>query len=91
MSSSIDTELATLHARIAQLEKEKNTLPPPTITPEKLLKRKLEAAKHNQWRKNESPIATACRFSRESENEMLESIVESLKSIHARLDALEKK
>lgn len=88
--NSIDNELATLHARIAELEKEKNT-PPPKITPQKLLERKLEAAKHNQWRKNESPVATACRFSRESENEMLESIVESLNQINARLDALEKK
>ena len=88
--NSIDNELATLHARIAELEKEKNT-PPPKITPQKLLERKLEAAKHNQWRKNESPVATACRFSRESENEMLESIVESLNKINARLDALEKK
>ena len=89
--ATIDIELAKLHARIAELEKEKNTPPPPKITPQKLLERKLEAAKHNQWRKNESPIATACRFSRESENEMLESIVESLNQINARLDALEKK
>lgn len=91
MSSSIDTELATLHARIAQLEKEKNTPPPPTITPEKLLEQRLKRAKNDNSRPKESPIATACRFSRQSENEMLESIVESLKSIHARLDALEKK
>ena len=89
--ATIDIELTKLHARIAELEKEKNTPPPPKITPQKLLERKLEAAKHNQWRKNESPIATACRFSRESENEMLESIVESLNQINARLDALEKK
>ena len=89
--ATIDIELAKLHARIAELEKEKNTPPPPKITPQKLLERKLDAAKHNQWRKNESPITTACRFSRESENEMLESIVESLNQINARLDALEKK
>ena len=89
--ATIDIELAKLHARIAELEKEKNTPPPPKITPQKLLERKLEAAKHNQWRKNESTITTACRFSRESENEMLESIVESLNQINARLDALEKK
>ena len=89
--ATIDIELAKLHARIAELEKEKNTPPPPKITPQKLLERKLEAAKHNQWRKNESPVATACRFSRESENEMLESIVETLNQINARLDALEKK
>ena len=91
MSSSIDTELATLHARIAQLEKEKNTPPPPTITAEKLLEQRLKQAKTDNSRPKESPIATACRFSRQSENEMLESIVESLKRIHSRLDALEKK
>ena len=91
MSSSIDTELATLHARIAQLEKEKNTLPPPTITPERLLEQRLKQARIDKYRSKESPVATSCRFSRASENEMLESIVESLKSIHARLDALEKK
>ena len=89
--NSIDTELATLHARIAELEKVKNTPPPPKITPQKLLEKRLEAAKHNQWRSKESPITTACRFSRESENEMLESIVEALNQINARLDALEKK
>ena len=89
--ATIDIELAKLHARIAELEKEKNTPPPPKITPQKLLEERSKRAKNNQWRKNESPIATACRFSRESENEMLESIVESLNQINARLDALEKK
>ena len=91
MSSSIDTELATLHARIAQLEKEKNTPPPPKITPQKLLEERLKRAKNDNSRPKESPIATACRFSRQSENEMLESIVETLNQINARLDALEKK
>jgi outer membrane murein-binding lipoprotein Lpp len=89
--NSIDTEIATLHARIAQLEKEKNTPPPPKITPQKLLERRLNAAKNDNSRPKESPIATACRFSRQSENEMLESIVETLNQINARLDALEKK
>lgn len=91
MESTIENEIALLNVRLAELEKQKNTPPPPKITPQKLLERKLEAAKYNQWRKNESPVATACRFSRESENEMLESIVESLNKINARLDALEKK
>jgi hypothetical protein len=89
--NSVDTELATLHARIAELEKVKNTPPPPKITPQKLLEERLKKAKKDDWRKNESPITTACRFSRASENEMLESIVESLNKINARLDALEKK
>ncbi len=89
--NSIDTELATLHARIAELEKAKNTPPPPKITPQKLLEERLKRAKNDNSRPKESPIATACRFSRQSENEMLESIVEALNQINARLDALEKK
>ena len=89
--ATIDIEIARLQARLVELEKEKSILPPPKITPQKLLERKLEAAKHSQWRPKESPVATACRFARESENEMLESIVESLNQINARLDALEKK
>jgi outer membrane murein-binding lipoprotein Lpp len=89
--TSIDTEIATLHARIAQLEKEKNTLPPPTITPEKLLEERLKKAKNDNSRPKESPIATACRFSRASENEMLESIVGSLKTINSRIDMIESK
>jgi hypothetical protein len=88
--NSIDTELATLHARIAELEKVKNT-PPPKITAEKLLEQRLKQSRIDKYRPKESPIATSCRFSRASENEMLESIVESLNKINARLDALEKK
>ena len=90
MESTIKNEIALLNARLAELEKQKNTPPPPKKTAEELLKQRLEAAKHNEWRKNESPVATACRFSRESENVMLECIVESLNKINARLDALEK-
>ena len=89
MSSNIESELATLHARIAQLEEAKK-VPPPVITPQELLVNAQERVKNNQSRKNESPIATACRFSYQSQTEMLESIVESLNRIHARLDALEK-
>ena len=89
--NSIDNEIATLHTRIAELEKVKNTPPPPKITPQKLLEERLKRAKNDNSRPKESPIATACRFSRQSENEMLESIVESLNQINARLDALEKK
>jgi hypothetical protein len=89
--ATIDIEIAKLYERINELEKEKNTPPPPKITPQKLLERKIEAAKHNQWRPKESPVATAGRFARQSEIEMLESIVESLNQINIRLDALEKR
>jgi len=91
MSSTIDAELATLHARIAQLEEAKKVPPPPKSTLELFLIKAKERVKNNQWREKESPIATACRFSYQSQTEMLESIVESLNRIHARLDALETK
>jgi hypothetical protein len=88
--SAIDTELATLHARIAKLEEAKKMIPP-VITPQELLINAKEKVKNNQWRKNESPVSTACRFSYQYQTEMLESIVESLNRINARLDALESK
>jgi exonuclease VII small subunit len=88
MSSSIDTELAALHARIAQLEEAKK-VPPPVITPQELLVEAQKRVRNNQSSKNKSPISIACRYSYESQTEMLESIVESLNRIHARLDALE--
>ena len=58
-------------------------------TLQELLIKAKERVKNNQWRKNESPVSTACRFSYQSQTEMLEAIVESLNRIHARLDALE--
>jgi hypothetical protein len=88
--SNIDTELASLHARIAQLEEAKKIVPP-VITPQNLLVKAKEEVKRNQYRSKESPVSTACRFSYRSQTEMLESIVESLNHIHARLDALETK
>jgi hypothetical protein len=90
--ATIDIEITRLHERIAELEKEKS-IPPPKIipTPQKLLKERLKTDKIDNRRPDESPIATACRFSRQSENVMLESIVEALNKINARLDALEKK
>ena len=91
MSSTIDAELATLHARIAQLEEAKKVPPTPAITPQDLLTKAKERVKNNRYRNKESPIATACRYSYQSQTEMLESIVESLNRIHARLDALETK
>jgi len=88
--SNIDAELVSLHARIAQLEEAKR-VPPQVITPQELLVVAKRNVNNNQSRKNESPIATACRFSYKSQTGMLESIVESLNRIHARLDALESK
>ena len=90
MESTIENEIALLNVRLAELEKQKNTPPPPKKTAEELLKERLEKAKNNHSRPKESPVVTACRFSRQSENEMLECIVESLNKINARLDALEK-
>ena len=89
--ANIDIEITRLHERIAELEKEKNTPLPPKITPQKLLEERLKQARIDKYRSKESPVAKSCRFSRASENEMLESIVESLNKINARLDALEKK
>jgi len=91
MSSTIDTELAALHARIAQLEEAKKVPPPPIITPQELLVKAQERVKREQLtaNKNKSPVSVACRLSYQSQTEMLESIVESLNRIHARLDALE--
>jgi hypothetical protein len=88
--STIDDELATLHARIAKLEEVKKMIPP-VITPQELLVKAKEEVKNNQYRSKESPISTACRFAHRSQTEMLESIVESLNRINARLDALETK
>jgi hypothetical protein len=88
--ATIDIEIATLHARIAELEKVKNT-PPPKITPQKLLEERLQRAKNDNSRPKESPIATACRFSRQSENEMLEYIIGALNQFNERLHALEKR
>ena len=90
MSSTIESELTTLHARIAQLEEAKKN-PPPVLTAHECLVKAKERVKNNQWRKNESPVSTACRFSYQSQTEMLESVVESLNRIHVRLDALERR
>jgi len=90
MSSTIDTELATLHARIAQLEEAKKVPPPPAITAHECLDKAKEHIKRQApLGKNKSPVSIACRYSYASMTEMLESVVESLNRIHARLDALE--
>jgi len=90
MSSSIDTELATLHARIAQLEEAKK-VPPPVLTAHECLVKAQESIKRREPGKIKSPVALACRYSYDSMTAMLESVVESLNHIHARLDVLERR
>jgi ribosomal 50S subunit-associated protein YjgA (DUF615 family) len=87
--SNIETELATLHARIAQLEEAKNVPPPPKKTLEELISdRKHQLKKYYGTKYDTQKTANMIRG---SEVEMLESILESLNRIHARLDALESK
>jgi len=94
MSSTIDAELATLHARIAQLEEAKKIPPPPTSPPrepalEQLISHKKYQLKQNYGTKYDTQ--KTANMIRMSAVEMLESIVESLNRIHARLEALETK
>jgi len=91
MSSTIDAELATLHARIAQLEEAKKIPPPPKRTIEELIADKRKAVEDSYHRRNMSVGAKAAINNCRSDVEMLESILESLNRIHARLDALERK
>jgi len=87
--ASIDSELATLHARIAQLEEAKKIPLPPKPSLEELIVQRKDALKRYYGTKYDTQkIANMIRG---SEVEMLESIVESLNKIHARLDALENK
>jgi hypothetical protein len=90
MSSTIDTELAALHARIAQLEEAKKIPPTPKPTLEELIVRKKKEVDRQQniykFRNRDHTLIS----NYQSDIEMLESIVESLNRIHARLDALEK-
>ena len=87
--SAIDDELATLHARIAKLEEAKK-IPSPKPTVEELLNKMRESDKNNKYRKNESPVASACRFVNRDNITMLESILDALKNIDKRLNILEK-
>lgn len=96
MSSNIDADLATLHARIAELstraaqleEAKKN--PPSVLTAHECLVKAQESIRRREPSgKNKSPVALACRYSYDSMTAMLECVVESLNRIHARLDALE--
>ena len=96
MSSSIDTELATLHARIAQLEEAKKIPPPPTSPPrepvlERLIVDRKRTIENSYHRKNMSDASKSGILTCISEVQMLESIVESLNRIHARLDVLERR
>jgi|694.fasta_scaffold15253_18 hypothetical protein len=96
MSSTIDAELATLHARIAQLEEAKKVPPPPTSPPrepalERLIVDRKRTIENSYHRKNMSDASKAGIQACHSEIQMLQSIVESLNRIHARLDALETK
>ena len=91
MSSTIDDELATLHARIAQLEEAKKVPPPPTSTLEQLIVDRKRTIENSYHRKNMSDASKAGIRACHSEIQMLQSIVESLNRIHARLDALETK
>ncbi len=91
MSSTIESELTTLHARIAQLEEAKKNPPPVLTAHECLVKAKERISRQEPSGKNKSPVALACRYSYESMTAMLESVVESLNRIHARLDVLERR
>ena len=86
--NAIDNELAALRTRITQLEEMKR-ISSPKPTPEELLIKMKESDKHNVQRKDESPVATACRFMNRDNIQMLESIVDSMNQIHTRLDAVE--
>jgi hypothetical protein len=87
--SAIDSELATLHARIAQLEEAKKVPPPLKPTLEELISNRKHQLKQYYGTKYDKQ--KTANMIRGSEVEMLESIVESLNRIHARLDALERK
>lgn len=89
MSSTIDAELATLHARIAQLEEAKKVPPPPKSTLEQLIVDRKRTIENSYHRKNMSDASKAGIHTCISEVQILESIIESLNRIHARLDALE--
>lgn len=86
----MDAELATLHARIAQIEEAKRIPPPPKPTLEELIVQKKRSIENSYGRKNMSDASKACINRCHSEVQMLESIIESLNRIHVRLDALER-
>jgi hypothetical protein len=90
--SAIDTELTALHARIAHLQEEKRRPPPrsPQFR-EDLIADKKRVIEELARQRKLSDLARAGLHRHHSEVHILETILESLKSIHARLDALEKR
>lgn len=82
--STIDTELATLHARIAKLEEAKK-VPPPVKSLEEIRDETASALKNNRYSKN-VPLAA---FYDRQRLDTISAVLESLNRIHARLDALE--
>ena len=84
MSSSIDTELATLHARIAQLEEAKK-VPPPVKSLEAIRDETASALANNRYSKS-VPLAA---FYDRQRLDTIYAVLDSLNRIHARLDALE--
>jgi hypothetical protein len=85
MSSSIDTELASLYARIAQLEEAKKA-PPPVKSLEAIRDETEMNLKRNSYSKS-IPLAA---FYDRKRLETVNAVLDSLNRIHARLDALEK-
>lgn len=86
MSSTIDTELATLHARIAQLEEAKK-VPPPVKSLETIRDETATALNNPKYVRT----AALAAFYDRQRLETVQAILESLNRIHARLDALERK
>jgi hypothetical protein len=84
--SAIDTELATLHARIAKLEEAKKMIPP-TKTLGAIREEINATLKNNRYSKS-VPLAA---FYDRQRIEMIDAVVDALTKINARLDALETK
>ena len=85
--SSIDSEIATLHARIAQLEEAKKLPPPLKPTIEEHIADRKSYLSRNYGTKYDTN--KTCNMIYRSEVAILETILESLNRIHTRLDALE--
>jgi len=83
--STIDTELATLHARIAQLEEAKK-VPPPVKSLETIRDETANVLSNPKYVRD-----TRGAFYDRQRLEIVQAILESLNRIHARLDALERK
>ena len=90
-SVKMDAELATLHARIAQLEEAKKSAHTAKLTLEELIAEKKRVIEGSRGRKNMCDVTKASIFAYRSEVQMLESIIESLNRIHSRLDVLERR